>query len=134
MQLPAYQIHNVLRQYIRRLNRRQRTAAGKGSERAREERGLLAVAQRREIVRRVMAAIKEKVGRVRPVPPAGNGRNPLPADSEVEAAAGNGRHAPFVYNLIDRNHLKITRTVSVDVPGLLAKDDSGRHNAREDEP
>jgi len=110
LRIPAYKIHNVLQQYTDKLT-------GVGGQRAEsrndpadspDESGFFNTVKRREIIGAIADKIKEKVSRVgsTDLPKLEDGRRP-------PAMVKNGEFTPFEYNVIDKDHRKVKRTISV---------------------
>ena len=109
MRIPAYQIHNVLQQYTDQL-----TGAGIGDEGKpgaadlQDDSGFFATVKRREVIGTIAEKIKEKVSRVRL-----SDRQERKDGPRSAAVFNNGEFTPFEYNVIDKDHRKIKRTIAV---------------------
>lgn len=109
MRIPAYQIYNVLQQYTDQL-----TGGGDGRAKPVDGAGFFASVKRREIIETITETIKEKVRRVK-LTGHQDRENETPSSAAVQglSVVENGAFTPFVYNVIDKDHRKVKRTVSV---------------------
>lgn len=108
MRIPAYQIYNVLRQYTDQLTGSggDRNESGAGHADAVDGAGLFSGGKRREIIESITETIKETVSRVQ--------ENEAPSAAvQAGSAVQNEEFTPFVYNVIDKDHRKVKRTIAV---------------------
>ena len=116
MRIPAYQIYNVLQQYTDQLTGggSDRDESGLGQAKPVDDAGFFATIKRREIVETITETIKENVSRV-------NLTDRQEQERETQSSVAvqgisvvkNGEFTPFVYNVIDKDHRKAKRTISV---------------------
>jgi hypothetical protein len=116
LRIPTYQIDNVLQQYADQLtgSGSDRDVSGAGYANPVDGAGLFSAGRRREIIESVTETIKETVSRVQLSDRRGR-------ENETRSAAAvqggsvvqNGEFTPFVYNVIDKDHRKVKRTISV---------------------
>jgi len=126
LRIPAYQIYNVLQQYADQLS-----GSGSGNESSSgqanpvDDAGFFASRKRRKIIKTITETIKENVSRVK-VADRQERENETP--SSVTAQEGpvvkNGESTPFVYNVIDKDHRKVKRTIGYQVLRTLMARDS----------
>ena len=115
MRIPAYQIYNVLQQYTDQL-----TGGGDGYEsgygRAKpaDDAGFFVSGKRQEIFETIAETIKENVSRVKLTDrPEQENETLSSATVQGRSVVKNGESTPFVYNVIDKDHRKVKRTLSV---------------------
>ncbi|MDF1591793.1 MAG: hypothetical protein P1P89_09795 [Desulfobacterales bacterium] len=116
MRIPTYQIYNVLQQYTDKLTGVGSEGDENGDGRANpvDDAGFFASGKRREIFETITQTIKEKVSRVK-LSGRQEGKNGTQPSADVNGSAivKNGEFTPFVYNVIDKDHRKVKRTISV---------------------
>lgn len=116
MRIPAYQIYNVLQQYTDQLtgSGSDGNESGLGQAKPVDNAGFFAASRRREIIETITETIKENVSRVKLTDRQERENETL---SSVAVQGGsivkNGEFTPFVYNVIDKDHRKVKRTISV---------------------
>ena len=116
MRIPAYQIHNVLQQYTDRLTNGGSNGDENDYDRAKpaDDAGLFVSGKRREIIETITETIKEDVSRVQLADRPGRENETLSSGAvQGCSVVKNGEFTPFVYNLIDKDHRKVKRTISV---------------------
>ncbi|MEW6673979.1 MAG: hypothetical protein AB1427_19985 [Thermodesulfobacteriota bacterium] len=115
MRIPAYQIYNVLQQYTDQLtgggNRDANIADQAGTA---DDSGFFATIKRREVIETIRETIKKKVDGAR----LSDRRERETETQSPEAVSGgaavkNGEFSPFIYNVIDKDHRKVKRTIAV---------------------
>lgn len=116
MRRPAYQIYNVLQQYTDQLTGggSDRDESGLGQSTPSDDAGFFASGKRREIFETITQTIKENVSRVKLTDrPERENETPSSAVVQGRSVVKNGEFTPFVYNVIDKDHRKVKRTISV---------------------
>ena len=113
MQIPSYQIHNVLNVYIKQLIRA-KTIRQKKAFRAEsyiDKINISAEGKRQSIVNKVASNIIDRIT-----------RSDLPKDKMEECSEFNQeREYRFVFNMIDNNNEKITKSLSMEETGFLTR-------------
>ena len=116
MRIPAYQIYNVLQQYTDQLSGggSNRDEGGLGQAKPVDDTGFFATIKRREIIETITEKIKDNVSQVKLTDRQVRENE---TQSSVAMQGGsvvkNGEFTPFVYNVIDKDHRKVKRTISV---------------------
>ena len=115
MRIPAYQIYNVLQQYTDKLTGGGSEGDENGYGRAKpvDDAGFFASGKRREIIKTMTETIKEKVSRVKLTDRQERENETLSSAVQGRSVVKNGEFIPFVYNVIDKDHRKVKRTISV---------------------
>lgn len=112
MRIPAYQIYNVLQQYTDKLTGGDES--GPGQSMPSDDAGFFVSGKRREIIETITETIKENVSRVKLTDrPERENKTPSSAAAQGRSVVKNGELTPFVYNVIDKDHRKVKRTLSV---------------------
>jgi hypothetical protein len=115
LRISAYQIYNVLQQYTDQLTGGGgRDESGLVQAKPLDDTGFITTAKRREIIETITETITENVS---------NGELTDRRERETETLSSvavqgglvvqNGEFTPFVYNMIDKDHRKVKRTISV---------------------
>lgn len=116
MRIPAYQIYNVLQQYTDQLTGggSDRDESGFGQAKPVDDAGFFATIKRREIIETITETIKENVSRVKLTDRQERENETLSSVAvQGSSVVKNGEFTPFVYNVIDKDHRKVKRTISV---------------------
>ena len=116
MRIPAYQIYNVLQQYTDQLTGGGSFGdeSGPGQAKPGDDAKFFAASKRREIIETITETIKENVSRVKLTDPQERENETLSSAAvQGRSIVKNGEFTPFVYNVIDKDHRKVKRTISV---------------------
>jgi len=116
LRIPAYQIYNVLQQYTDQLTGSGSNGdeSGPGQAKPLDDAGFFAAGKRREIIETITETIKEEVSGVKLTDrQARENKPPSSVDMQGSSEVKNGEFTPFVYNVIDKDHRKVKRTISV---------------------
>ena len=113
MQIPSYQIHNVLNVYIKqiiqaKMSRQKKTFR---AESYIDKINITAEGKRQSIVNKVASNIIDRIT-----------RSDLPKDKlEKSSEFNQEREYRFVFNMIDNNNEKTTKSLSMEEAGFLTR-------------
>lgn len=118
MQIPVYQIHNVLKVYTRQLIRRSIPESQDNTDSANRS-GMSPEGRREGLIDRITNNIIHKVTRIdaRDQP-----QNPVTLISTSDPPSSEGwKERQFAYNVIDENNEKKKHTLSLEDSGFLIR-------------
>ena len=123
MQIPSYQMHNVLNVYRKQFTRNEMSERQKGSsiERPNDRVSLSTEGKRQAIIEKVSAEIVKRITNFGPQEALDHEIvDQLERDTGAKVAFGDQSRSDFVYNFIDDNNQKATATLSInDSQGLI---------------
>lgn len=112
MQVPAYRIHNVLKDYSRQLIRK-RISEQNGSAVSRSG---ISDAKRQAVIKKISESISRKIGRTE-----SDGKQRLAGPRRETKSAEDHKETLFFYNVIDEDRRKKTCSISIEDPVFLMK-------------
>jgi len=88
--------------------------SGPGQSTPSDDAGFFVASKRREIIETITETIKENVSQMKLTDHSEReNKTPSPATVQGRSVVKNGEFTPFVYNVIDKDHRKVKRTLSV---------------------
>lgn len=124
MDIPSYQIHNVMKVYSRQISQGKFIGRGKdaGGGSSTDRITLSSEGRRQEIIDRVASSIVERIARYGPTSPEEKDIvDRLEKEIGQKLSFGTESSGEFVFNLMDRENNKTTEKLSIEDTGFVLK-------------